>query len=73
MCSELSNYEKERDENVARNNKYLTSLGLLAPVQSPAPPKKNRSKTVFTPRVQPERESKRVANARFSFLRKMTE
>ena len=71
MCSELSNYEKERDENVARNNKFLASLGLAPAVLDHPKQRKVYSKTTFTTqRVQPERTSKTAANQQFSLFKK---
>ena len=69
----LSAYEIERAQNIARNNEFLASLGLLAPVQPPDPPKKNHTSKAGVSvvlRVQPPRQTKTAARKNFHLQKK---
>lgn len=69
MAEELSQYEKERLEQIARNEAKLSELGLLSarqrhPAQArPPPPKRPRQHPAAKPPSQPVRRSERQTRA----------
>ena len=66
MAEEPSEYERQRLENIKRNQRVLVSLGLAGPSLLPRPPALASKRKSLAERMQekrPERKSSRIANS----------